>query len=154
MMMRFFSFVDILFISEPPTAVDGGHVAHNDDRRNLFSFVIVSGVEVYVHSCFAGLFRVVEHGVDSASIGYLYNRTICVLRSDYIPPNTVQADWLVFSEKWDVCDTLFGDFNARHRSWDPAVAEDTSMGNWTWRFIDDRGYKIFVLNCPRFKGIS
>lgn len=153
-MIRLFSFVDVLFISEPPTAVDGGHVAHNHDRRDLFSFVIVSGVEVYVRSCFAGLFRVMEHGVDGASIGYLYKRTMYVLRDVYIPPNTVQADWLVFSGRWDVCDTMFGDFNARYRSWDPAVAEDTSMGNWTRRFIDDRGYKIFVLNSPTFKGIS
>ena len=152
--MKLFSFLDVLFVGEPPSAADGGHVANDEDGRDLFSFVVGSGVEVYVRSCFAGLFRVVEHGVDGASIGYLYKGTLCILRGVYIPPLTAWADWLVYSQRWWDYDTLFGDFHARHRSWDPALAVDTGMGNWTRRFIDDRQLKLFVPNSPTFKGIS
>ena len=113
-----------------------------------------SGVEVYICSCFAGLFWVVEHWVNGASIGYLYKGTLYILRAVYIPPSTAPADWLVYLQRWWDCDKLFGDFNARHRSWDSALAEDTGMGNWTRRFIDDRQLKLFVPDAPTFRGIS
>ena len=154
MAIKLFSFVDILFVSEPPSAADGVHVAHDEDGRDLFSFVVGSGIEVYVCSCFAGLFRVVEHEVDGASIGYLYKGTLYILRGVYIPPSTARADWLVYSQRWWDCDTLFGDFNARHRSWDPALTVDTGMENWTRRFINDRQLKLFIPDSPTFKGIS
>ena len=95
-----------------------------------------------------------KYGVDGASIGYLYKGTLYVLKGVYIPPSTARADWLLYSQRWWDCDTLFGDFNARYHSWDPALAVDTGMGNWTRRFIYDRQVKLFIPDSPTFKGIS
>lgn len=152
--MKVFSFVDVLFIEEPLLAADGGHIAHGNGGHDLFSFCFGSGVEVYTCSCFAGLFRVVEHGADGASIDYLYEGTDCVLRGVYIPPSTPARGWDDYASHWVGCNTLFGDFNAHHPYWDAARHNNHSQVTWTKRFIDDHGYRVFVPCTPTFRGIS
>ena len=54
--IKLFSFVDVLFVGEPPSSADGGQVAHDENGRDLFSCVVGSGVEVYVCSCLRACF--------------------------------------------------------------------------------------------------
>jgi len=50
LVMDVLSFVDLLFIVDPPRKADGGGVVHGHVDFDLFSFVQASGVEVFVRS--------------------------------------------------------------------------------------------------------
>ena len=44
--MKLFSFVDVLFVGKPPSAADGGHVAHDEDgcyNRELVLVILAAG---------------------------------------------------------------------------------------------------------------
>jgi len=48
LVMDVFSFVDLLFVVDPPRMVGGGCVIHEHVDFDLFSFVPASGGEVFV----------------------------------------------------------------------------------------------------------
>jgi len=73
-----FSFVDLFFVGDPLLAADGGCVDHEGGDFELLSFVHGSDVVVYVRSGMAGLFRVVMHDDNGASVGYVYRGEDCV----------------------------------------------------------------------------
>lgn len=120
--MDVFSFVDVIFIIDPPLGVDGCVVPHESGcGKDLFSFVAGSGVEIFVRSALVGLFDVCEHSVDGASIGLVCGGERIVMRGVYVRPGRTRSDWDGFAEKLAKCDMIFGDFNARHRDWDPSL---------------------------------
>jgi len=112
-----FSFVDIIFVVDPPVGALGGCV-----DGDVGAFVCISGLErcdvqVYIRECFVGLvdlewvdscgmiLRVVSGGVVKR-IGGIYLRS--KLRRDEI---------VTALEPYMDCDILAGDFNARHDRW-------------------------------------
>jgi len=70
LVMDVFSFVDLVFIVDPPRKVDGGGVVHEHVDFDLFSFVQASGVEVFVRSSVSGLFPVDLHDMVTCVIMY------------------------------------------------------------------------------------
>jgi len=48
--MDVFSFVDLLFVVDPPRKANGGGVVHEHVDFDLFSFIHASGFEVFVRS--------------------------------------------------------------------------------------------------------
>jgi len=70
LVMDVFSFVDLLFIVDPPHKADGGGVVHEHVDFDLFSFVQASGVEVFVRSSLSGLFLVDLHDMVTCVVMY------------------------------------------------------------------------------------
>ena len=68
--MDVFSFVDLLFILEPPRTGDGGCVVHEHREFDLFSFVQASGIEVFVRSSLSGLFLIDNHDMATCVVMY------------------------------------------------------------------------------------
>ena len=155
MVMDIFSFVDVIFVLDPPLGVDGCVIPHEDGcGKDLFSFVVGSGVQVFVRSTLVGLFDVCEHSVDGVSIGFVCDGVRIVMRGVYLRPGRTRRDWDDFAGKLAMCDVVFGDFNARHRRWDPSLDYDQSHGNWLVEWADRFGSRVEVPDGPSFRGIS
>lgn len=112
-----FSFVDVVFIVDPPLRSDGSLVPHEGNvDKELFSFVVGSGVEVFVRSALVELFDVVRHDVDGVTVGFVNRGKRFLMRGIYVRPGRSRRDWDGFVANWDGCDVIMGDFNARHPS--------------------------------------
>jgi len=107
-----FSFVDLLFIVDPPRKADGGGVVHEHVDFDLFSFVQASGVEVFVRSSLSGLFLVDVHDMVTCVIMYDVGGVRRRIGGVYVPPKTDRLEWSACEATWDGCDFLIGDFNA------------------------------------------
>ena len=118
-----FSFVDLSFVVDPPLAADGGYVDHEGGDFELFSFVHGSDVVVYVSLGMAGLFKVVMHDGNGASIGFVYRGEDCVVRGIYSRPEMFAEWWDRSTECWGGVDWVMGDMNARHRDWEAGDSE-------------------------------
>ena len=116
-----FSFVDLLFIVDPPWKADGGGVVHEHVDFDLFSFVQASGVEVFVRSSLSGLFLVDVHDMVTCVIMYDVGEVRKRIGGVYVPPKTNRLEWLGCEATWDGCDFLMGDFNAKHDKWNPTL---------------------------------
>jgi len=90
LVMEVVSFVDILFVLDPPV-VGGGLVDSDDGGRVLFSFCAGSGVEVWVRRGCVGLFSVVAHNEWCASVGFWRCGKELVLSGVYIRPTRPRA---------------------------------------------------------------
>ena len=152
--MDVFSFVDVFFIIDPPVDESGGLIGCEDGNFDLFSFVIGSGVECYVRSSVVGMFSVIEHDVGGVSVGYQDGDVEKVLRGVYVRPARGREVWAEHCIGWDGCDVLFGDFNARHASWDPNLTYYHGYGNWMREWADNNGYQVHQPRFPTFKGSS
>jgi len=91
--MDLFFFIDVIFILNLPLMAEGLHVAQETGVFDLFSFVLGSGIEVYVNSHLVGLVEVIDYGVDGVSIGFLDNGCWRVVRGVYIRPGVVRDEW-------------------------------------------------------------
>ena len=137
-MMDVFSFVDLLFIVDPPRKADGGSVVHEHVDFDLFSFVQASGVEVFVRSSLSGLFLVDLHDMVTCVIMYEVGGVRKRIGGVYVPPKTNRLEWLACEATWDNCDFLIGNFNAKHDEWNPNPKHGSmniadSRGMWlTW----------------------
>jgi len=119
LVMDVFSFLDLLFIVDPPWKADGGDVVHEHVDFDLFSFVRMSGVEVFVRSSLSGLFLVDVHDMVTCVIMYDVGGVRKRIDSVYVPRNMKKLDWSGYEATWDGCDFLMGDFNAKHDEWSP-----------------------------------
>jgi len=139
LVMDVFSFVDLLFVVDPPRKAEGGGVVHEHVDFDLFSFVQVSGVEVFVRSSLSGLFLVGLHDMVTCVIMYDMGGVRRRIGGVYVPPKMDMQEWLACEATWDDCDFLVGDFNAKHDEWNP-IPRPGSMqisdchGLWLTRF--------------------
>jgi len=141
LVMDVFSFVDLLFIVDPPRKVDGGGVVHEHVDFDLFSFVQVSGVEVFVRSSLSGLFLVDLHDMVTCVVIYDVGGVRRRIGGVYVPPKTDRLEWLACEATWDDCDFLMGDFNAKHDDRNPfprpgSMQISDCRGLWLARFCD------------------
>jgi len=114
LVMDVFSFVDLLFIVDPPHKADEGGVVHEDVDFDLFSFVQASSVEVFVRSSLSDLFLVDLHDLVTCVIMYDMGGVRRRIGGVYIPPKMDRLEWSDCEPTWDDCDLLMGDFNAQH----------------------------------------
>jgi len=154
LVLSVFSFVDVIFIVEPPVSGVGGMVAHEGGGHVCVSFVKGSGVEVFVLSKLAGLFDVVDHTLDGVSVSFICLGKPFIMRGVYVRPQTTREEFVGFILNWDRCDLLFGDFNARHSMWDPNAYYAHANGRWLKRFIDDRSMVVYHADRPTFRNTS
>ena len=92
-MMDVFSFVDLLFIVDPPRKADGGGVVHEDVDFDLFSFVQASSVEVFVRSSLSDLFLVDLHDLVTCVMMYDMGGVRRRIGGVYIPPKMDRLEW-------------------------------------------------------------
>ena len=111
-MIDVFSFVDLLFIVDPPRKMDGGCVVHEHVDFDLFSFVQASGVEVFVRSSLSGMFMVDKHDLVTCVVMYDVGGVRKRIGGVYVPPTTRRSEWVAIESAWVGCNTLMGDFNA------------------------------------------
>src|SRR5207302_589805 len=149
-----FYFVEVVFILEPPVDPDGHHVPIEADGWELFSFVKGSGVEVFVCAQVCGLFDVVGHGGGSARVGYWEDGERRVLAGAYFPPTHTKATYTAWLDEMGVPDTAFGDFNARHRDWDPRADTYNSPGKWLRDWYVSRSLNMVPTTQPTFRDVS
>jgi len=159
LVMDVFSFVDLLFIVDPPQKADGGGVVHEHVDFDLFSFVPASGVEVFVRSSLSGLFLVDMHDMVTCVIMYDVGGVRRRIGGVYVPPDMKQPDWLACEATWDDCDFLMGDFNAKHNEWNPNprlgnMHISDCQGLWLARFCDRKGLQVHPLTGCTFSHIS
>jgi len=95
LVMDVFSFVDLLFVVDPPRKADGGGVVHEHVDFDLFSFVPESGVEVFVRSSLSGLFLVGLHDMVTCVIMYDVGGVRRRIGGVYVPPGTKKLEWSV-----------------------------------------------------------
>jgi len=114
--MDVFSFVDLLFVVDPPHKVDGGSVVHEHVDFDLFSFVQASGVEVFLRSSLSSLFLVDVHDMMTCVIIYDVGGVRRRIGGVYVPPKMDTLEWSACETTWDDCDFLMGDFNAKHHN--------------------------------------
>jgi len=154
-----FPFVDLLFIVDPPRKADGGGVVHEHVDFDLFSFVPVSGVEVFVRSSLSGLFLVDLHDMVTCVIMYEVGGVRKRIGGVYVPPKTDKLKWLAYEATWDTCDYLMGDFNAKHDDWNPNPRHGSMNvadchGLWLTQFCFRHDLRVHPPVGPTFRNIS
>jgi len=159
LVMDVFSFVDLLFIVDPPRKVDGGGVVHEHVDFDLCSFVRASGVEVFVRSSLSGLFLVDLHDMVTCVIMYDEGGVRRRIGGVYVPPGTKKLEWSVYEMAWDDCDFLMGDFNAKHDDWNPFPRPGNMHisdchGLWLSGFCDRNGLRVHPPKGCTFRNIS
>jgi len=160
LVMDVFSFVDLLFIVDPPRKVDGGGVVHEHMDFDLFSFIPASGVEVFVRSSLSGLFLVGFHDMVTCVILYNVGGVRKRIGGIYIPPDTKKWEWLACEATWIDCDFLMGDFNAKHNDWNlnsrtgrkNAISDCRS--SWLTQFCDRQGLQVHPPTGCMFRDVS
>ena len=158
-MMDVFSFVDLLFIVDPPRRVGGGGVVHEHVDFDLFSFVQASGVEVFVRSSLSGLFLVDLHDMVTCVVMYDVGGVRRRIGGVYVPPKTNRLEWRACEATWDGCDFLMGDFNARHDDWNPTPRPGSMhisdcRGLWLSQFCDRTRLQVHCPSGCTFRNIS
>jgi len=159
LVMDVFSFVDLLFVVDPPRKADGGGVVHEHVDFDLFSFVQASGVEVFVRSSLSGLFLVDLHNMMTCVVMYDVGGVRRRIGGVYVPPKVDRLGWSACEETWDGCDFLMGDFNAKHDDWNP-VPKDGSMNIadchalWLTQFCNRNGLRVHPPVGFTFRNIS
>jgi len=159
LVMDVFSLVDLFFIVDPPRKVDGGGVVHEHVDFDLFSFVLASGVEVFVRSSLSGLFLVDVHDMVTCVIMYDVGGMRRRIGGVYVPPSTKKLEWSAYEAAWDDCDFLMGDFNAKHDSWNQASRTgkmhiSDCHGLWLSQFCDRNGLRVHPPTGCTFRNIS
>jgi len=156
LVMDVFSFVDLLFIIDPPRKADGGGVVHEHVDFDLFSFVQASGVEVFVRSSLSGLFLVDLHDMVTCVIMYDVGGVRRRIGGVYVPPTANRHEWTAFEPAWVDCSFLMGDFNARHSDWDPNPNGGSARGHGLWlkQFCDRHGLLVHSPGQKTFRNIS
>ena len=158
-MMNVFSFVDLLFVVDPPHKVDGGSVVHEHVDFDLFSFVQAPGVEVFVRSCLSGLFLVDLHDMVTCIVMYDVGGVRRRIGGVYVLPSLRKPEWLDSEATWDDCDFLMGNFNARHDDWNPTPRPGSMRisdchGLWLSQFCDRTGLWVYPPSGCTFRNIS
>ena len=159
LVMDIFSFVDFLFILEPPRTGDGGCVVHEHGEFDLFSFVHASGVEVFVRSSLSGLFLIDNHDMATCTVMYDVGGEQRRIGGVYVHPTTAHPQWLAIKHSWDACDYLMGDFNEKHDRWNHVVGRNGGYisdlhGVWLSDYCDNRGLMIDIPGCFTFRNVS
>jgi len=159
LVMDVFSFVDLLFIVDPPRKADGGGVVHEHVDFDLFSFVQASGVEVFVRSSLSGLFLVDLHDMVTCVIVYDVGGVRKRIGGVYVPPKMDRLGWSACEETWDDCDFLMGDFNARHDSWNSYPSHGSMNiadchGLWLTLFCDRKRLLVHPPMGCTFRNVS
>jgi len=159
LVMDVFSFVDLLFIIDPPWKVDGGGVVHEHVNCDLFSFVLASRVEVFVRSSLSGMFMVDKHDFMTCVVMYDVDGVKKRLGDVYVPPTTTRSGWAAIEQTWEDCDALMDDFNARHASWDllprpGSMHINDCRGNWLSDLCDRNHLSVRPPGCYTFRSIS
>jgi len=159
LVMDVFSFVDFLFIVNPPRKVNGGGVVHEHVDFDLFSFVQASGVEVFVRSSLSGLFLVDFHDMVTCMIMYDVGWVRKRIDGVYVPPDMRSLEWLACEATWDECDFLMGDFNAKHDYWNPNPRTGSMQishchGLWLSQFCDGTRLRVHPPSGCTFRNIS
>jgi len=147
LVMNVFSFVDLLFIVDPPRRADGGGVVHEHVDFDLFSFVQASGVEVFVRSSLSGLFLVDLHDMVTCVIMYDVGGVRRRIGGVYVPPKMDRLEWSACEVTWDDCEFLMGDFNTKHDSWNPNPRHGSMNiadchGLWLTLFCNRNGLRV------------
>ena len=107
------TFIDVLFVVDPPLSRDGGRVAVDRRMFDLFSFVPRAGVEVFICSSVVGPFQAVEHGDVGASISFCtWGRSLFWERYIFAQVRHWRTGW-TFRDLWGHGTFVIGDFNAR-----------------------------------------
>jgi len=133
LVMEVFSFVDILFVLDPPV-VGGGLINNNNGERVLFSFCAGSGVEVWVRRGCVGLFSVVAHNEWCASVGFWRCGKELVLSGVYIRPTQLRAVFALAINSIPQSTTIIGNFNSRHKDW---CTTQNNYGGWLRKWADE-----------------
>jgi len=160
LVMDFLSFVDLLFIVDPPRKADGGGVVHEHVDFDLFSFVQESGVEVFVRSSLSGLFLVDLHDMVTCVIMFDMGGVRKRIGGVYVPPGARKLEWSACEATWDDCDFLMGDFNAKHDSWnhDSRTGRKNAIsdcrGLWLTQFCNRNGLRVHPPMGCTFRNIS
>jgi len=98
-----FSFVDLLFVIDPPRKADRSGVVHEHVDFDLFSFVQASGVEVFVRSSLSGLFLVDKHDLVTCVVMYDVGSVRRRIGGVYVPPTADRHEWAAFEPTWVDC---------------------------------------------------
>ena len=157
--MDVFSFVDLLFVLEPPVTKDGGCIVHEHVEFDLFSFVQASGVEVFVRSSLSGLFLIDNHDMTTCTVMYEVGGEERRIGGVYVHPTTTHPQWSAIECSWNACDYLMGDFNTKHDRWNHLVGQGGGYvsdyrGKWLSDYCDNRGLMIDILSCFTFRNVS
>jgi len=159
LVMDVFSFLDVLFIVDPPRKADGSGVVHEHVDFDLFSFIQASCIEVFVRSSLSGLFLVDMHDMVTCVIMYDVDGVRRRISGVYVPPKTNKLEWLACEATWDDCDFLMGDVNARHDEWNP-IPRPGSMhisdccDLWLTQFCHRTGLRVHPPTGCTFRNIS
>jgi len=148
--METFSFVDVLFVLDPPV-VERGLVNGDDGGRELFSFCVGSGVEVWVRRGCVGFFSVVGHSEWCASIGFWRGGEELVLSGVYIRPARPRAVFTQAINSIPPSTTIIGDLNSRHKDW---CTTQNSYSGWLREWADQSLMLVIRPDGPTFMGIS
>ncbi|KAG0637941.1 hypothetical protein HOY80DRAFT_1049591 [Tuber brumale] len=111
-------------------ARDGLHVPMEANGGDMFSFVKVSSVQVFVLSYIWGLFEVIGHGDGSGWIGYWKKVERPVVVGIDFPPTHTKSTCLAWFVELRKLGMVLADFNPRHIDCDPNA--DRSNGPRKW----------------------
>jgi len=157
--MDVFSFVDLLFIVDPPRKANGCGVVHEHADFDLFSFVQASGVEVFVRSSLSGLFLVDLHDLVTCVIMYDMGGVRRRIGGVYVPPKMDRLELSACEAISHDSDFLMGDFNAKHEEWDPnprpgRMCMSDCHCPWLFQFCDRNGLQVHPPVRWTFRNIS
>ena len=159
LVMDVFSFLDLLFIVDPPRKADGGGVVHEHVDFDVFSTVPESGVEVFVRSSLSRLFLVDMHNMMTCVIMYDVGGVRKRVGGVYVPPKVDRLGWTACETTWDSCDFLLRDFNAKHAEWNPCPRPGSMQisdchGLWLKQFCNRNGLIVHPPTGCTFWNIS
>ena len=150
-----FSYVDVIFVVNPPVNVHGYCV-----DGDVGDFVFVSGgdgccdVYVYIRRSLIGLFDVVWADRHGMILGFMEDGVCRRIGGMYLRPGQSVEDVELALGQYTDCDILAGDMNARHRRWGSVadVCGYNSYGIVVNRVLADMDF--MVPSVPTHDGVS
>jgi len=150
-----FSYVDVIFVVDPPVDVHGCCV-----DGDVGDFVFVSGgdgccdVHVYIRRSLLGLFDVVWADKHGMILRFMADGICRSVGGIYLRPGQSVEDVELALGPYTDCDILAGDMNARHSRWG-CVADVSGYNHYgatVNRVLD--GYDFMVPSVPTHDGVS
>jgi len=149
-----FSFVDVVFIVDPPVDGLGGAVDGDVGGFTYLSGTVRSDMHVYVWNSFVGLFDVVWVDARGVVVSVVSDGIARRIGGVYLRPGLTVASVDEFLHPYKDCDILLGDLNARNDRWGHIadVCGDNSQGRAVSRVLADMDF--MGPSTPTHDGVS
>jgi len=139
-----FSFVDVIFVIDPPVDGRGDYVEGDVGGFTCISGLARCDVAVYIRHGFVGLFDVVWVDAGGVVLSVVSDGVCRRIGGVYLRPE-LRVDTVVeYLAPYRACDILVGDFNARHDRWGYVadVCGHKSQGRAVSRVLEDMHFMV------------